>query len=190
MLPFLSHAAYFVVNVQIIIVLHYHKDLVPRIDHSPLIDESIRSASARCLGPWTDPTFCRALPVCDRFSASVTNAPSDNRTILIATMADAVAKSLLSTCKDTLKNLSDVLTALDSIGALARLGEDGETMEALKVVGVFCQSLLLPSTSMPLGSELSMDSEIRDYADTSRKVKSSNAQLNTDQRVRGGAFFL
>ena len=99
-------------------------------------------------------------------------------------MAEAVTTSLLSSCKHTLKSLSEAITALDSIGALTRLKEDGEAMEALKVVGVLCQSLLLPSTTISLVSEKS--TETYESADTNQRTK----LLDAGQRVRGGAFSL
>ena len=67
-------------------------------------------------------------------------------------MSDAVANSLLSSCKHTLKYLSEALTTLDSISALTRLREDGEALEALKVIGAFTQSLL-PSSTRPTTPE-------------------------------------
>jgi len=93
-------------------------------------------------------------------------------------MADAVANSLLSSCKYTLKSLSEALTTLDSIGALTRLSEDGETMEALKVVSAFTQSLLpVPARSTLSATAGGLHSEFKTTTMEERVSGSASSPL-------------
>jgi len=84
-----------------------------------------------------------------------------------------IANSLLSAGKGALKSVAEILTTLDSIGALPRLRDDEEAMKALDTISSFIwalsPSLGMPSTFSRAGASGKADME--NLASTSSEVR-------------------